>query len=78
MTITEFLCLGLWATVAAHTLIRRYQDRYRAYLLHAPLFMIQSILAGAFTAGVNEWVALIGLGIVAVASHIIFLFHGKS
>jgi len=41
--------------------------------------MIQSILAGAFTAGVNEWVALIGgLGIVAVASHVIFLFHGKS
>ncbi len=78
MTITVLLCLGLWATVAAHTLIRRFQDRYRAYLLHAPLFVIQSILAGAFMAGVNEWVALIGLGIVAVASQFIFLFCRKS
>jgi len=78
MTSMELLCLGLFATVAAHTLIRRFQDRYRAYLVHAPLFMIQSILAGAFTAGLNEWIALIGLGIVAVASQYIFLFHGKS
>lgn len=77
MTITDLLCLGLWAAVAVHTLIRRFQDRYRAYLLHAPLFMIQSILAGAFMV-VNEWVALLGLGAVAVASQYIFLFHGKS
>jgi len=78
MTITDLLCLGLWATVAAHTLIRRFQDQYRAYLLHAPLFLIQSIVAGAFTAGVYEWVALFGLGIVAVASQYVFSFHGKS
>jgi hypothetical protein len=78
VTITDVLCLGLWATVAAHTLIRRSQDRYRAYLLHAPLFLIQSILAGAFTAGVNEWVVLIGLGIVAGASQFIFMFHAES
>lgn len=78
MTITDLLCLGLWATVAAHTLIRRFQDRYRAYLLHSPLFLIQSILAGAFMAGFNEWVALIGLGLVAVASQYAFSFHGNS
>jgi hypothetical protein len=77
MTITDLLCLGLYAPVAAHTLIRRFQDRYGAFLVHLPLFLIQSILAGVLVAGVYTWLALVGMGVVAVTSQYFFSFHGN-
>lgn len=74
MRLISILFLG---AVALHMMIRRYQNRIRAFILHGVLLMIAALLVGVYPVAPNKWIAFVALGIVASASQYVFSFHGK-
>lgn len=69
---------GFGVVVVVHMMIRRFQNRIRAFFLHVVLLMIVAFLAGTYAVVLDKWIALLGLGIVASVSQYVFWFHGES
>jgi hypothetical protein len=76
-TTAAFLASGFLIVIVVHMIIRRSQDRLKAYFRHVLLFMPAVFLAGAAPV-LNPWIPAIGLGILASASQYVFSFHGKN
>lgn len=75
MRLVSFICV---LTVAVHMMIRRSQDRVRAFILHGVLLMMTAFLVGLYAVVLEEWIAFLGLVIVAALSQYVFSFHGRS
>jgi 1,4-dihydroxy-2-naphthoate octaprenyltransferase len=78
MIIMRFIGFVFVATVAVHMMIRRSQDRIRAFILHGVLLMAAAFLVGVYAVVLDEWIAFLGLGIVASVSQYVFARHGQS
>jgi hypothetical protein len=77
ITPAEFLGLAFFFVIAVHMVIRRFQDRIKAYFRHVILFMPAVFLAAAIPV-LDPWIPAIGLGVLACASQYVFSFHGKN